>query len=128
MYFSRKLYLAIFLITLAMAGAASAQTISIVSGDGQLTPQFQVQDPMVVVVKDAQGKPLSGVTVNWTTSGGQGNLTRSDVNGNTVTDANGQTSNQLVGGQVSAANYIQIPVGASIANSSVQFVETVVAI
>ena len=50
---------------------ASAQGISIVSGNGQLicsqcpTRSFQF-DPLVVMVKDARGTPVPNAVVSWT--------------------------------------------------------------
>src|SRR3954452_1397319 len=50
---------------------ASAQSISIVSGNGQLicsqcpTRTFQF-DPLVVMVKDRNGNPVANAVVSWT--------------------------------------------------------------
>jgi hypothetical protein len=123
MHFHRKLFLAILLITLTMAGAASAQTLSIVSGDGQVSRQFDPFLPLIVIVRDTQGQPMQGVTVNWVVNGSQGSLHET-----TVTDASGLSSNTLVGAQVSGANYAQISVTASIPGSAVTFVETIAAV
>jgi uncharacterized protein (TIGR03437 family) len=81
-----------------ISGSAQAQSISIVSGNGQLacqacpTKPITIFNPIVVQVKDASGKPLPGATVSWkfaSTQAGFGNV----ISGQTVTDANGQSSN-----------------------------------
>ena len=55
----------LFLVT-----GASAQTVSIVSGNGQMTCAFfcgiPFFNPLVVVVKDANGAPVPNATVTWT--------------------------------------------------------------
>ena len=89
MQFSKIKFPGILVVSLMAVAIAPAQTISIVSGDGQIAPQnFAAQNPMVVVVKNFQGQPQSGVTVTWTQISGGGNL----LSGNqTITDVNGQT-------------------------------------
>src|SRR6266581_377147 len=94
MQFSKKTFLGILVISLLTA-VASAQTISVVSGDGQVAPQnFAAQSPMVAVVKNFQGQPVPGTTVTWTIVSGAGNLL---LGNSTVTDANGQASNNFLG-------------------------------
>src|SRR5207245_1124898 len=64
-----KLMALMFLAAVA-AGVASAQSLSIVSGEGQVAAQnFQLPGPLVVVAKDASGRPVAGVPVNWSVSG-----------------------------------------------------------
>ena len=122
MRFHRTTYFAILLISLTMAGVASAQTISIVSGDGQLARISNPENPMVVVVKNAQGQPLPGVIVSWSVANGLGNLLSGDT---TLTDANGLSQNTLSGVQVTGISaYAQSTITAAIAGSSVTFVET----
>jgi uncharacterized protein (TIGR03437 family) len=81
-----------------LCGSASAQSISIVSGNGQLacqacpTKPITTYNPIVVLVKDSTGKPLPNATVSWTFSSSQaafGNVATSI----TTTDVNGQSSN-----------------------------------
>src|SRR5258708_12734105 len=75
MQFSKSILPGILSLCLMSAAVASAQTLSIVSGDGQAAPQnFAAQFPMVVVVKNAQGQPQANVTVTWTIASGQGSL------------------------------------------------------
>jgi len=105
MQFSKKIILGILSLSV-IAAVAPAQTISIVSGDGQVTPQnFQAQLSMIVVVKNAQGAPQSGVTVTWTVPSGQGALSGNgtDLNAQScsgsVTNSNGQAAIIFLGQQ-----------------------------
>ena len=83
------------LLGLAGAGSSYAQTVTIVSGQGQVTclgfcinSKLQF-DPLVVKVTDAAGRPVPNATVTWTVINGQ----YSTVSANqTLTDATGQTS------------------------------------
>src|SRR5437773_6904372 len=96
---SRKMMktLALVFFCAGMAHLATAQTLSIVSGDGQLAPQnFPLPSPLVVVAKNASGQPMPGVAVNWSVTG-PGNIT---MGSQTMTDANGQAANQYVGGTI----------------------------
>ena len=98
---SRRLLVTLICALIAMAVAGSAQTIGIVSGQGQLlcascpgTTQFGF-NALVARVTDAAGNPVPNATVNWAvvsdTSG-----TASIGQATTLTDANGLTSNTLV--------------------------------
>lgn len=76
----------------ALLPAAVAQqtgTLSIVSGNGQVTlEQFRTTLPLTVVARDSGGRPIAGLPVSWTITSGQGTL-NSTI---TTTDANGQAS------------------------------------
>jgi uncharacterized protein (TIGR03437 family) len=115
-----------------VSAQASAQTISIVSGNGQLvctlcfnTPGGAAFDPLVVQVKDAVGNPVVGATVTWNAlfgTGASGTLSSAT----TVTAADGTTSNTFFmaspfGG---FSPYLQATVTASIPSSSVAFTES----
>jgi hypothetical protein len=67
---ARSKYWIFLAICLLGAGAARAQSISIVSGNGQLldTATHSQSNPLVVIVRDANGNPVKGATVNWTAS------------------------------------------------------------
>src|SRR3981081_4923899 len=94
MHFSKRLIPGILLLSLVTAGVASAKFISIVSGDGQVAVQNNVAvNPMVVVVRNAQGQPVAGTPVTWALNG-QGTLTFGFT---TTTDANGMSTNQFLG-------------------------------
>jgi uncharacterized protein (TIGR03437 family) len=121
MHFSKRLLPAILLLSLLTAGTASAQFISIVSGDGQVAAQNnQAQNPMVVVVRNSQGQPVAGTPVTWTLNG-QGALSFGFT---TTTDANGMSSNQFLGGTLFSLSFSQTVVTASAGGSSVSFTQT----
>jgi hypothetical protein len=100
------------------ASITLAQSLSVVSGDAQLSRQGNpTSNPLVVIAKDAAGKPLQGVSVNWSVSG-LGHL----VPGNqTVTDFNGLTSVYFVGSLEydGGVGFTQSTIVASIPASSV---------
>ena len=116
----------LFLVT-----GASAQTVSIVSGNGQMTCAFfcgsPFFSPLVVVVKDANGAPLPNATVTWTVTSGPGSIAGGQITTQTITDATGQS---LVGFFQSAPittlgfPYLQSTVTATAGSSSVTFTET----
>ncbi|MEO6949570.1 MAG: Ig-like domain-containing protein, partial [Ginsengibacter sp.] len=65
-------------------------SLSIVSGNNQsATANSAVSKPLVVLVKDLDGKPMSGVTVSWSVNSGGGQL----IFPNSTTGANGEASN-----------------------------------
>lgn len=75
-------------ICLFAAGAANAQSISLVSGNGQLLGTAQQSQPVIVIVRDASGNPVNNNTVNWSiTPSGSGSLSATQ----TITGSNGQT-------------------------------------
>src|SRR5215471_17247218 len=81
------------------AGAAEAQTLTIVAGNGQLVLQNIVSAPLTVLIRDASGKPIPNVPaaqVKWTVTNGPGNVV---LQPGTVSDANGQLSANFVGAQ-----------------------------
>ena len=67
----RTILFAAMLLALIFTHAASAQTISIVQGNGQLicdgcaTGLFSFLDNLVVLVKDASGNPIGNAAVTW---------------------------------------------------------------
>jgi len=125
MHFLKRLLPEFLLLSLLTAGGASAQFISIVSGDGQIVTQNNVpQNPMIVVVRNAQGQPVPGTPVTWTLNG-QGSL----LNGlTTTTDSNGMSSNSFLGALLFNLSFTQSIVIASAAGSTVSFTETTSAI
>ncbi len=121
MDFSKRLLPELLLLSILTAGGASAQFISIVSGDGQVTTQNNVPaNPMVVVVRNAQGQPVPGTPVTWTLNG-QGSLLSGFT---TTTDSNGMTSNSFLGATLFNLSFTQTIIIASAAGSSVSFTET----
>ena len=98
---------------------AAAQNLAIVSGDGQITAQFfQTQYPLTVVATDSSGRPMAGVTVNWSLTG-PGNL----IGGaQTTTAANGQISDEFTGAVIYGDTaFTQSTITASTGSSSVTF-------
>jgi uncharacterized protein (TIGR03437 family) len=109
---------------------ASAQSISIVSGNGQAicsqcpTRSF-VFDPLVVVVKDARGTPIANATVTWTVknlAGADGRITLAT----TTTGADGASSNtfSMQSPLTLLTPFVQANVTASAMGASVTFIET----
>lgn len=90
-----RILLPAVLLGLVGAGSTYAQTVSIVSGQGQVTclgfciNSKQQFDPLVVKVVDAAGRPLANATVTWTVTSGQYSVISAN---SSVTDTNGQTS------------------------------------
>src|SRR4029450_2626018 len=107
------------LTALACFASASAQPLAVVSCDGQVSAQnFQLPSPFIVVVKNAGGQPMAGVTVNWSLSG-PGNLVMGSQN---VTDSSGQATNRYVGGTIyTDTAFTQSTITASTGSSSVSF-------
>jgi Bacterial Ig-like domain (group 1). len=99
-----------------------AQNLSVLSGDGQVTPQnFQAEYPLVVLATDASGRPMPGVTVNWSLAG-PGIL---PIGAKTVTGPDGQTSNRFVGATIYGDTaFTQTVVTAATSSSSVSMHET----
>ena len=71
----------------------SAQSLNIVSGNGQvLFENFPSQEPFVVQALDASGNPISGATVNFTQTQGQGTV----LTPTATTDSKGMASTMVV--------------------------------
>jgi uncharacterized protein (TIGR03437 family) len=112
-----------FATALIISGSASAQSISIVSGNGQLTCQacptipITIFNPLVVQVKDATGKLVPGATIAWTFNSNAtvfGNVGQAT----TTTDANGQASNTIslspALGSLFATSFVQATITAAV--------------
>src|SRR5882672_7250336 len=119
-----RLFLSHMVKALVLAGlacatslVASAQILSVYSGDGQVAAQnFQLASPLIVVAKNAAGQPMSGVTVNWSLNG-PGNLV---MGAQTVTDSSGQAMQRYVGNTIyTDTAYTQSTITASSGSSSV---------
>ncbi len=119
--FSKK-SLALNALLLISTSVCAAQTVSIVSGNGQLVRSyFQSNVPLTVLVRDALGNPLPHATVTFTLSG-QGTL----LNNTVVTDNSGQASTLVVGAALfgTSTAFVASTVTASIGSSSVVFTFT----
>jgi uncharacterized protein (TIGR03437 family) len=115
---------------LLLSSIASAQGISIVSGNGQIicsqcpTRNFMF-DPLVVMVKDARGNPVPNATVSWTVknlAGADGRVTSVT----TTTASDGTSSNTIfMSSPITLLTpYLQSNITASAMGSSVTFIET----
>ena len=108
------------LFALIIPNAATAQTISIAQGDGQLvcdgcaSGTYSFFDDVVVLVKDASGNPLSNATVTWTVTDAdlinapRGTLINGAITGTTVTGsstASGATLCPIAPGAPNQAGY-----------------------
>src|SRR5207248_2916278 len=123
MQFSKSIFLAILSISLMTGAAASAQTISVLSGDGQVLAQNSFPStPMTVLVRNAQGQPAPGVQVTWTVASGQGALV--SLPNSFLTDSMGQASMNFVGSSLSGVDFAQTVVTAASSGSSVNFTMT----
>jgi uncharacterized protein (TIGR03437 family) len=111
----------------------SAQTISIVSGNGQLVcpdcaDSIEKYTPLIVQVNDAAGAPMANATVTWTST----QLGYQPVISTSTTNSSGQATCTV--GQTSCAfsplafffgsNFLPATIVAAALNTSVQFVET----
>ncbi len=110
------------LLCAILAGAVGAQTLSMVSGNGQMvSEQFVSNAPLVVQAKDAAGRPAAGVAVNWSITQGVGTLNGA-MN---VTDSNGQASTKFLATTLQPGTSFQAQtITATSGSSSVNFVIT----
>ncbi|HEY3011767.1 MAG TPA: PKD domain-containing protein [Gemmatimonadales bacterium] len=106
----------------AMALSENANGIAAVSGDEQTGPAGStLSQPLVVVVTDAFGNPISGVTITWTAEGG-GSVSEAA----TITDAQGRASVQRTLGPT-AGQQTTLATSEGLAGSPVTFVHTATA-
>lgn len=110
--------------------AASAQSVSMVSGNGQvicsLCPtEINQFDPLVVLVKDSRGNPAPNVTVTWTIAS-PGGINGQVQSATTLTAADGTSSNTIfISPPLTLLTaYVQSTVTANALGSSVTFTET----
>ncbi|MCU1259898.1 MAG: Ig domain protein group 1 domain protein [Bryobacterales bacterium] len=120
-----KLFLMSALAAAAIAATAQAQTLSIVSGNGQVVPSSGIANQSLVVqLLDATGKPFPGQTITFFATAG---LSAGNPNpGTAVTDSNGQASVQYIGASLLGSNlpFITNNVVASYGGTAVSFTET----
>ena len=122
-----KLFAGSFLTALFLFPAfCQAQTISIVSGNGQLVcPSCPgapgVYAPLVVQVNNAAGNPVANATVTWVAT----QQNSQPVTATSTTDASGQASYKFSGsGFFFTGYFLPATVVASALKASVTFVET----
>ncbi|HKX00396.1 MAG TPA: Ig-like domain-containing protein [Bryobacteraceae bacterium] len=83
-------------LCLVSGSVAFSQTVSIVSGQGQLVRTSNIaQFPLVVLVRDASGNPVPNASVAWKITGG-GTI----LHASTTTDSTGQSTNSFIGANV----------------------------
>lgn len=123
---SRSIVLAAVFAALISVTAASAQNISVISGNGQvLSISNLLVEPLVVKVTDASGNPLAGATINWYAAGSNGIFLSTGTNQATsITDQNGQSSiyYSLPGSTFPSSNFLtavaQTTITASVSSGS----------
>jgi len=123
-------------LSASLAGQASAQSLVLYSGSGQLvnSASYQTTQPLVVQALDADGKPLPGVDISWTvTPGIPGSPLLPSIAGNVpapqpVTDSNGLASTDYTSATLnSEASFAYTTVTASSKYGSVNFTVITVA-
>ena len=118
----------VFCLALAAAGALRAQSgagLFLISGNGQVvSEQFLTAQPLVVQARDASGKPVAGLAVNWTLTP---QLSGTIVRPSATTDSNGMASaNFLATALQSGLSFQSSTVTASSTAGTVNFVVTTV--
>jgi uncharacterized protein (TIGR03437 family) len=115
-------------ISLLIGVAGQAQTLSIVSGNGQLIPNGSPATlPLVVQLLDASGKPFANQTIVFTNSQ---NGAGGGINGNAMptTDISGLASVQFVGANlnntITSASFVQTNILATFGTATATFTET----
>lgn len=104
-------------------------TVAVKSGNGQVIRETGATPELLrVVVRDANGNPLPGITVRWgvlTTNGPNGTLANSE----SVTDNLGEATNTYVApflGAFTLTGYVQSTITAATANNQVNMFVTVI--
>src|SRR5579862_7024006 len=115
----------ILLVCFACAGFAQSQTLTIISGNGQLVAtQSLSNSPLVVQAKDASGRPVPNVAITWAITDGSGTITGSSE---IATDANGQASANFLSTSLQpGASFLPATVTASSPYGTVNFIITTV--
>ena len=110
------------LLALLGSAAATGQSLSVYSGNGQIVlEQFLTTKPMTVVARDSRGAPLAGVPVTWTTTQGAGTIVRPTQ----LTDASGFSTADFLGtGVPLGLSFTQATVTASSSFGSASFFVT----
>ena len=100
----------------------SAQSLTVYSGNGQVVlAQFLTTTPFTVLARDAVGKPIAAMPVNWTITQGSGTIVRPAAQ----TDANGFATADFLGTDIPGGlSFTQATVTASSSNGSASFIVT----
>ncbi len=116
----RAIPLSLFCFSIGVLGA---QTLTIVSGNGQVVPESHPSNsPLVVQATDASGHPVAGAPITWAITQGAGTL----ANPSAVTDSNGLANSVYFGTNLLGRSFQAATVTASSASSSVTFTITTV--
>ena len=118
--FVNRFILLLLVLSACLAGSLNAQSLVMVSGNGQMvgSPSFLSSVPMVVQANSASGKPLPGVAITWTITGTGGTLPDATL----VTDANGQAATHFTTTQLQPnASFAQSTITASSKYGNVSF-------
>jgi len=119
---SRWFYL--LLLCALWAGFVHAQTLTIVSGNGQLiATQSRSNNPMIVQAKNASGQAAPNIAVTWAITQGAGTI----IGATDTTDANGEASASFLSTSLQlGASFSAATVTASSAYGNVNFFITTV--
>ncbi len=114
----------ILLLCLVCAGFVQSQTLTMVSGNGQLiATQSLSNSPMVVEAKDPYGRPAPNIAVTWAITDGAGTINGASA----TTDANGQAKANFLSTSLQPGNsFLAATVTASSAYGTVSFIITTV--
>ena len=94
-------------MTFTAEGIGLPKTLEIVSGDDQQgRPGETLANPFVVVVRDQSDKPLPGVEVTFSVTGGDGTLNATRA----TTDTNGRAESTLTLGSTPGTNTVRVSV------------------
>ncbi|MBI3472816.1 MAG: Ig-like domain-containing protein, partial [Candidatus Solibacter usitatus] len=122
MHIRKRILLGLWTVPLLVAGAASAQSLVLVSGDGQVMVQNTLApEALVVKLLNAAGQPMPNQPVAWTVTGNGGvNAAQS------TTDTEGLTQVNFVGSAfLNLLSYVQSTVTATAFGQSVNFTMTI---
>lgn len=104
-------------------GILGAQTLTMVSGNGQIVPEDSLSNaPMIVQAKDASGHPVAGAAIQWAITQGSGTLSGPAP----ATDSNGLASTNFVSTNLFSDSFKAATVTATSASGTVNFVITTV--
>src|SRR5579872_1013609 len=123
-----KVSTVIFIGTVLLAGSAFSQTISVLSGDGQILSApgiLPIDNPLTVIVRDSGGNPIPNATVTWSVApAGQEFLTKASAQ---TTDANGKSTMGFgyPSGLPGNTSFLAYTVTAATGTTSTKFVVTV---
>lgn len=120
--------LPVFLVCCFISGskmglAAVSPGLTIVAGNGQVTPQyFNSSVPLTVEARDTRGNPIPNLPLTWTVTQGQGTIVAPPA----TTDANGMAGALFDGNVTPGLSFSQETVTVSSSVGSVNFLITTV--